>query len=68
MFVAYSYKLYNDADGSLLFEAKPDAPDVMVYGVSQEVVPGLIAAIKDLSEGDRFGVTLPPETAFGETF
>lgn len=68
MFVAYSYKLYNDADGSLLFEAKPDAPDVMVYGVSQEVVPGLIAAIKDLSERDRFGVTLPPETAFGERF
>lgn len=68
MFVAYSYKLYNDADGSLLFEAKPDSPDVMVYGVSQEIVPGLIAAMKDLSEGDKFGVTLPPAAAFGERY
>lgn len=47
-FVAYSYKLYNDADGQLLFETPADAPDVMVYGVSQEVIPGLIAAVKDL--------------------
>lgn len=65
-FVAYAYKLYNDADGNLLFEAKSEAPDVMVYGVSHEIIPGLIAAMKDLSEGDRFGVTLPPEAAFGE--
>ncbi len=65
-FVAYSYKLFNDADGTLLFEAKEEAPDVMVYGVSQEIIPGLIAAIQDLSENDRFGVTLPPAAAFGE--
>nr|QIM10861.1 peptidyl-prolyl cis-trans isomerase [uncultured Muribaculaceae bacterium] len=64
-FVAYSYKLYNEADNSLLFEAPVDAPDVMVYGVSHEIVPGLAAALKDLSKGDRFGVTLPPEAAFG---
>ena len=31
-FVAFSYKLYNDADGKLLFEATPEQPDVMVYG------------------------------------
>ncbi|MEE1023081.1 MAG: peptidylprolyl isomerase [Muribaculaceae bacterium] len=68
MFVAYSYKLYNAADSTLLFEAKADAPDVMVYGVSQEIVPGLIAAIKDLGEGDKFDVTLPPAAAFGERF
>ena len=68
MFVAYSYKLYNEADGSMLFEAKPEAPDVMVYGVSQEIVPGLIAAVKDLGEGDKFEVTLPPAAAFGERY
>ncbi len=68
MFVAYSYKLYNDADSSLLFEAKADAPDVMIYGVSQEVVPGLISAIDGLSEGDKFDVTLPPAAAFGERY
>lgn len=67
-FVAYAYKLYNDKENKLLFEAKADAPDVMVYGISQEVVPGLIAAMKDLSAGDKFSVTLPPEAAFGERF
>lgn len=64
-FVAYSYKLYNDADGSLLFEAPAKAPDVMVFGVSHEVIPGLAAAMEGLSAGDKFGVTLPPEAAFG---
>lgn len=65
-FVAYSYKLYNDKNGELLFEATKKAPDAMVYGVSQEVVPGLIAAMKDLAPGDKFSVTLPPAAAFGE--
>ncbi|MBD5348186.1 MAG: peptidylprolyl isomerase [Bacteroides sp.] len=66
MFVAYSYKLYNEADGALLFETPENHPDVMVYGVSQEVVPGLIAAMQGLKAGDKFGVTLPPMAAFGE--
>lgn len=65
-FVAFCYKLYNDADNSLLFEATEDQPDVMVYGVSHEIIPGLIAAMKDLGKGDKFGVTLPPEVAFGQ--
>ena len=58
-FVAYSYKLYNDADGELLFEASSKAPDVMVYGVSHEIVPGLAAVLKDLAKNDKFSVTLP---------
>lgn len=65
MYVEYSYKLYNDADGSVLFETPNKRPDVMVYGVSQEVVPGLIAAMDGLKAGDKFGITLPPEAAFG---
>ncbi len=64
-FVAYSYKVYNNEDHSLLFEATPEAPDTMVYGVSRDVIPGLIAAIDGLSAGDKFSVTLPPEAAFG---
>lgn len=67
-FVAYSYKLTDDADGTLLFEAKKNAPDVMVYGVSQEVIPGLVAAMKDLGKGDKFDVTLPPAAAFGDRY
>lgn len=67
-FVGYSYKLYNDADGSLLFETPQDKPDVMVYGVSHDVVPGLVGAIEGLSVGDRFGITLPPAAAFGDRF
>lgn len=67
-FVAYAYKLYNDADSSLLFEACSDAPDTMVYGLSNDVIPGLLTAMKDLATGDKFSVTLPPEVAFGEKF
>ena len=65
-FVAYSYKLYNDADGSLLFETPADAPDVMVFGASHEIVPGLAEAMSGLAAGDKFEVTLPSAAAFGE--
>ena len=65
-FVAYSYKLYNDQDGSLLFETPKNAPDVMVFGVSQDVIPGLLGAIEGLGKGDKFEVTLPPAVAFGD--
>lgn len=65
-FVAFSYTLKDADNGEILFEAKPSAPDVMVYGVSQEVIPGLVATIKGLGKGDRFSVTLPPEVAFGQ--
>ena len=66
MVVEYSYKLYNEADGKLLFETPAGKPDQMIYGMSPEVVPGLAAAMEGLKAGDRFGVTLPPEAAFGE--
>ena len=48
--MAYSYKLYNETDGSLLFEAEEKAPDVMVYGVSQEIVPDLPQPSRDLQK------------------
>ncbi len=67
-YVEYTYKLYDDATGELLFEAPADAPDVLVYGVSKDVIPGLLAAIKGLSAGDKFSVTLPAQVAFGERF
>lgn len=65
-FVAYTYKVYDEPSGELLFEVPADAPDTLVYGVSQDVIPGLLAAMKDLSAGDKFSVTLPPEVAFGD--
>lgn len=67
-FVAYSYKLYNDKDGSLLFATPEDAPDTMIYGVTEYVVPGLTVAMKGLAAGDKFSVTLPPEAAFGDRY
>lgn len=66
-FVEYSYKLYNDADGSLLFETPKDAPDEMVFGVTPGIVPGLMAAIEGLGKGDKFEMTLPPVAAFGDS-
>ncbi|MCH5228615.1 MAG: FKBP-type peptidyl-prolyl cis-trans isomerase [Muribaculaceae bacterium] len=65
-FVEYSYKLYNDADGKLLFETPKDAPDQMVFGVTPGIVPGLISVMEGLGVGDKFEVTLPPVAAFGD--
>ncbi|MCH5230501.1 MAG: FKBP-type peptidyl-prolyl cis-trans isomerase [Muribaculaceae bacterium] len=65
-FVEYSYKLYDDSDGRLLFETPKDAPDEMVYGVTPGIVPGLMTVMEGLSKGDRFEVTLPPVAAFGD--
>lgn len=59
-FVAYSYKLYDDANGEMLFRASEKAPDVMVYGISHEIVPGLVEVLRDLGKGDKFEITLPP--------
>lgn len=67
-YVEYSYRLYDDKTGELLFETPADAPDMMVYGVSHEVVPGLVAAMKDLKAGDKFEVVLPPAAAFGDRY
>ncbi len=67
-YVAYTYKLTDAETGEVLFEAKADAPDEMIYGVSRDVVPGLIAAMKDLGAGDRFEITLPPAAAFGDSY
>jgi len=67
-FVGYTYRLYDASDHTMLFEAPASAPDVMVYGVSQDVIPGLTAALKGLSAGDKFSVKLPPEAAFGEYY
>ncbi len=67
-FVKYEYKLYDDANGELLFETPKDAPDELVYGISHDVVPGLLAAMKDLAAGDKFEVTLPPAAAFGDRY
>lgn len=64
-FVAFSYKV-TDPEGNLLFEATPQAPDTLVYGFTEGVVPGLQAALKGLGAGDKFELTLPPEAAFGQ--
>lgn len=65
-FVRYAYKLYNVADDALLFATPKGQPDEMVFGASQEVVPGLVNAIQGLGAGDRFEVELPPAAAFGD--
>lgn len=64
-FVAFAYTVKDADSKEVLFEAKKSAPDMMIYGVTQDVIPGLAAALKGLKAGDKFGVTLPPEVAFG---
>lgn len=68
MFVAFAYRLTDEKTGNLLFEVSKEAPDTMVYGVTQEIIPGLIAAIDGLKAGDKFSTTLPPEAAFGQRY
>lgn len=65
MFVKYSYVLTDVENGKELFSTPKDEPDEMVFGVSQDVVPGLIAAIDGLKAGDKFEIELPAEAAFG---
>lgn len=67
-FVAFTYKLSNAENGELLFEARQEAPDTMIYGITSEVIPGLQNVMKGLSVKDRFSVTLPPEVAFGQKY
>lgn len=64
-FVKYSYKLTDAETGKELFEASEKEPDEMIFGVSQEVIPGLVAVLEGLGTGDKFEVELPPEAAFG---
>lgn len=66
MFVKYAYTLTDASNGEVLFEASREQPDEMVYGVSHEVIPGLVATLDGLKEGDRFEVELPPAAAFGD--
>lgn len=65
-YVEYSYLLTDAATGRKLFEATKSRPDQMIYGVSQDVVPGLASVMEGLKAGDKFEVTLPPAAAFGE--
>ncbi len=65
-FVAFTYRLTDANTGTLLFEAKADAPDTMVYGVTNEIIPGLQSTMEGLKAADKFSVTLPPKVAFGE--
>lgn len=65
MFVKYSYVLTDIDTDKELFRTPEDEPDEMVFGVSQDIVPGLIAAIDGLKAGDKFEIELPAEAAFG---
>lgn len=58
-FVAFAYTVKDADSKEVLFEAKKAAPDMMIYGVTQDVIPGLAATLKGLKAGDKFGVTLP---------
>lgn len=66
MYVEYAYTVKDAKTGELLFEAKPSRPDMMIFGVSHEVVPALAATMEGLKIGDHFEIELPPEAAFGE--
>lgn len=65
-FVEFAYTLYDANSGEVLFSTEKKHPDMMVFGVSREIVPGLSAAMEGLKAGDRFETVLPPSAAFGD--
>lgn len=64
-YVEYAYKLYNEENNELLFEATREHPDAMLFGMSPDIVPALEAAMDGLKAGDKFETVLPPDAAFG---
>lgn len=67
-FVAISYDLFDLTDGQpqLVHQVPAEQPETMVYGVTPYVIEPLAAAIKGLSAGDKFSVTIAPTEGFGE--
>jgi len=67
-FVAISYDLFDLTDGKeqLVHQVTPQRPETMVYGVTPYVIEPLAAALKGLSVGDTFSVTISPAEGFGE--
>ncbi|MBO4965033.1 MAG: FKBP-type peptidyl-prolyl cis-trans isomerase [Muribaculaceae bacterium] len=64
-FIKFIYKVTDAKTGDTLFEATADKPDSLIYGITPGVIPGLVAALNGLGEGDKFSSELPPEAAFG---
>lgn len=67
-FVAISYDLYDLEGGKaeLIHQVPASQPETMVYGVTPYVIEPLAEAIKGLTKGDAFSVTLKPAEGFGE--
>ena len=67
-FVAISYDLFDVTNGekTLLHQVQKSDPEIMVFGVTPNVIEPLMAAIRGLKEGDRFEATVKPTEGFGE--
>lgn len=59
------YKINNDGSETLVHEVTDDAPECVVFGVTQGIIKPLETALEGLGAGDVYDVTAKPEEAFG---
>lgn len=59
------YKINNDGSETLVHEVTDDAPECVVFGVTQGIIKPLETALEGLGVGDAYDVTAKPEEAFG---
>lgn len=63
--VFHLYKINNDGSETLVHEVTDDAPECVVFGVTQGIIKPLETALEGLGAGDVYDVTAKPEEAFG---
>ena len=59
------YKINNDGSETLVHEVTDDAPECVVFGVTQGIIKPLETALEGLVVVDAYDVTAKPEEAFG---
>ena len=59
------YKINDDGSESLVHEVSDEAPECVVFGVTEGMIKPLEAALEGLAAGDAYDVVAMPDEAFG---
>ncbi len=59
------YKVNADGSETMVHEVTDDAPECVVFGVTQGIIKPLEAALEGLGAGDSYDVVAEPDEAFG---
>ena len=58
------YKINDDGSESLVHEVTDEAPECVVFGVTEGMIKPLEAALEGLAAGDAYDVVAMPDEAF----